>query len=39
MNPVTAIKNTARWYSEYMSGEDPYSLTIRDIEEYLERLI
>ncbi len=38
MNPLVAIQRTARWYSEFLAGENAYAITIREIEEYLEKL-
>jgi CDP-glucose 4,6-dehydratase len=38
MNPLVAIQSTAKWYSEFLAGKNAYTITIREIEEYLEKL-
>lgn len=38
MNPLVAIQSTARWYSQFLAGKNAYAITIREIEEYLEKL-
>jgi CDP-glucose 4,6-dehydratase len=38
MNPLVAIQSTARWYSQFLAGANAYTITIREIEEYLEKL-
>jgi CDP-glucose 4,6-dehydratase len=37
MKPIAAIQKTARWYNDFLDGLDPYAITLRDIEEYLEK--
>ena len=38
MDPLVAIQSTARWYSQFLAGKSAYTITIREIEEYLEKL-
>jgi len=35
---LLAIQSTAKWYSEFLAGKNAYTITIREIEEYLEKL-
>jgi CDP-glucose 4,6-dehydratase len=38
MSPIAAIKSTARWYRDFLAGENAYEITMREITEYLEKI-
>ncbi len=38
MSPKAAIKTTARWYRDFLAGENAYEITMREITEFLEKI-
>ena len=38
MSPRAAIKSTARWYGDFLAGENAYEITMREITEFLEKI-
>jgi hypothetical protein len=38
MSPIAAIKSTAKWYGDFLAGENAYGITMREITEYLEKI-
>ena len=38
MSPAAAIKSTARWYGDFLAGENAYEITMREITEFLEKI-
>jgi CDP-glucose 4,6-dehydratase len=38
MSPIAAIKSTAKWYGDFLAGENAYEITMREITEYLEKI-
>jgi CDP-glucose 4,6-dehydratase len=38
MSPRVAIKSTARWYRDFLAGENAYEITMREITEFLEKI-
>ena len=38
MSPRAAIKSTARWYGDFLAGENAYEITMSEITEFLEKI-